>query len=124
MKKYNVNKFVYIIMPSIITIIIAVYFIFLYSKSYTYINVLNLAVDAIILICYFRNFCTKISADIQSVDFYTIFKKHRILRRDITYIKCASFLAYIKCDSHSFFVFITRKGKKNFDDIFIEKTKK
>lgn len=103
MKKYIVNKLAFVILPLIATIIIIVYFIFLFSKSYTYMNVINLVIDAIILIYYFRNFCTKIYGDEIYIDFYTVFKKYHVLRSDITDVKCASFMASIKCNSHRFF---------------------
>jgi hypothetical protein len=111
MKRFKVNKGLYLILPIIMMLIIAAYLFVLYKKSYTWINIANLVLDAIILVTYLTKFPYEVSIDSEGVNFYTIFRRYRENMIDILELRQASFLTKIETKRRSFYVLTTIKGR-------------
>jgi hypothetical protein len=111
MKRFRVNKGLYLILPIIMILIIAIYLIVLYKKSYTWINVTNLILDILILVIYLIKFPYEASIDNEGINFYTLFRKYREKLLDIQEIRQASFLTKIETKKRSFYVLTTLNGR-------------
>ncbi len=111
MKRFKVNKGLYLLLPIIMVLIIAAYLFVLYKKSYTWINIANLVLDAIILVTYLTKFPYEVSIDSEGVNFYTIFRKYRENMIDILELRQASFLTKIETKGRSLYVLTTIKGR-------------
>lgn len=111
MKRFKVNKGLYLLLPIIMILIIAAYLFVLYKKSYTWINIANLVLDALILVIYLTKFPYEVSMDSEGVNFYTLFKKYREKIMDIQELSQASFLTKIETKRKSFYVLTTIKGR-------------
>jgi hypothetical protein len=111
MKRFKVNKGLYLLLPIIMILIIAVYFFVLYKKSYTWINIANLVIDALILVTYLTKFPYEVSMDSDGVNFYTLFRKYRDNMIDIQELRQAYFLTKIETKRRSFYVLTTIKGR-------------
>jgi hypothetical protein len=111
MKRFKVNKGLFLILPLIISLIIVLYVVVLYKKSYTWINILNIVVDVIILLFYLTKFCYEVSMDNEGINFYTLFKKYRFKRGSIQEIRQASFLTKFETDKKILYVLTTYKGR-------------
>jgi hypothetical protein len=120
MKRYKVNEALFLIFPIFVICIVLSYFLVLYKKSYTWINVVNIAIDGIILVYYFFKFCYEFSMDSQGINFYTIFKKRRVAKDDVINIRHSSFLTRVSFRKGSMYILTTPKGGQILKDIFKE----
>lgn len=111
MKRFKVNKALYFLLPTIMVLIIGVYLLVLYKKSYTWINIANLIIDAVILLTYLTKFPYEVSMDSEGVNFYTFFKKYRENILDIQEMRQASFLTKIETKKRSFYILTTLNGR-------------
>lgn len=110
MKRYKVNKGLFLILPVLDISVMLLYGIFLFRNSYTWVNVVNLIIDGIILIYYMINFCYEVSMDSQGINFYTIFGKRRVINSEINKIRYASFLTGVISGERRFYIITTRNG--------------
>lgn len=120
MKRYKVSKALFCIFPIFIFAIIMSYLLILYKKSYTWVNLTNIALDAIILVYYVFKFCHEVSMDSQGINFYTLLKKHRVERKQIRHIRYSSFLTKITSDTGSFYILTTPTGGRIIKNMFKE----
>lgn len=111
MKRFKVNKGLYLILPIVMILIIAIYLIVLYKKSYTWINAANLILDVLILVIYLFKFPYEVSIDNEGINFYTLFRKYREKLLDIQEIRQASFLTKIEMKKRSLYVLTTLNGR-------------
>lgn len=121
MKRFKVNRFLYFLLPTILVLIIGVYLLVLYKRSYTLVNVSNFVIDALILLTYLTKFPYEVSMDSEGINFYTLFRKYRENILDIQEMRQASFLTKIEAKKKSFYVLTTLNGRytlyKMFKDI-------
>jgi hypothetical protein len=110
MKRYKVSKALFLILPVFVLSIILSYMLILFKKSYTWINLTNIAVDTIILVYYFLRFCYEFSIDSQGINFYTIFKRYRVEKNSIIHVRHSPFLTMVKSESGSFYILTTPSG--------------
>lgn len=111
MKRFKVNRVLYFLLPTILVLIISLYFIVLYKKSYTIINIINLLSDGLILFIYFIKFPFEVSMDSEGINFYTLFRKYREKPIDIQEVKQASFLTKVESKKRNLYVLTTFKGR-------------
>lgn len=111
MRRFKVNKFMYFLLPSVMTLIIGLYLLVLYKKSYMWINITNLVVDAGILITYLTKFTYEVSMDSEGINFYTLFKKYRENKMDVQEIRQAYFLTKIETKNRTLYVLTTLNGR-------------
>lgn len=111
MKRFKVNKFLYFLLPTVMVMIIGVYLLILYKKSYMWINIANLTIDALIFITYLTKFPYEVSMDREGVNFYTLFKKFRENIIDIQVVRQASFLTKIETKKRNLYVLTTLNGR-------------
>lgn len=117
MKRYKVNKALFLILPVFILCIIGSYMLVLFKKSYTYINVINISLDIIILFYYVKGFCHEVGIDSQGINFYTLFKKYRFRYDEIISVASASFLTRITTQNKRLYILTTSKGQKILKDM-------
>lgn len=110
MKRYKVNKVLFLILPVLDISVMLLYGVFLFKNSYTWVNVVNLIIDGIILIYYMMHFCYEVSMDSQGINFYTIFGKRRVVNSEINKIRYASFLTGVISGERKFYIITTRNG--------------
>lgn len=118
MKRFVVNKWLYFIVPLGIILVAGTYAVVLYKKSTLYSNVINLTLDGILLLLYFFKFCIAISMDSEGINFYTIFKKRRIIKSEIVGARQSSFLTKFNTVKGSFYVLTTIKGSSKLREMF------
>lgn len=118
MRRFKVNKGLYLLLPVIMGLIIVVYLFVLYKKSYTWINITNIILDMLILVIYLIKFPYEVSMDNEGVNFYTLFKKHRVKILDIQEMRQASFLTKVETKESSFYVLTTVKGRHALYNMF------
>lgn len=118
MKRFKVNKVLYFLLPTIMVMIMGVYFLVLYKKSYTWINGVNLVIDGLILIIYLARFPFEVSMDSEGINFYTLFRKYREGFLDIQEIRQASFLTKIETKKRNLYVLTTFRGRYILYDMF------
>lgn len=111
MKRFKVNNFLYFLLPTVMVMVIGVYLLILYKKSYLWINIVNLAIDTLILVIYLTKFPYEVSMDREGVNFYTLFKKYRENIIDIQEVRQASFLTKIQTKKRSLYVLTTINGR-------------
>lgn len=111
MKRFKVNKFLFFLLPTVMVMIIGVYLLILYKKSYMWINIANLTIDALIFITYLTKFPYEVSMDREGVNFYTLFKKFRENIIDIQVVRQASFLTKIETKKRNLYVLTTLNGR-------------
>jgi hypothetical protein len=123
MKRFKVNKILYLIFPIFIALLALVYYVVLFKHSYPISNIVNLSIDGILVVIYLFKFCTEIRVDSDGVNLYTIFKKYRIPHRDIENIKQSSFLTIIAFERKSFYILTSFNGRNVLQDMFKIKNK-
>lgn len=111
MRRFKVNKGLYLILPIIMILIVAAYLFVLYKKSYTWINISNIILDVLILVIYLIKFPYEVSLDNEGVNFYTLFKKHRVKVPDIEELRQASFLTKIETKKRNVYILTTLNGR-------------
>lgn len=117
MKRYKVNKALFLIIPCFLLIIVGFYLLVLFKKSDPWANLINLAIDFIFLVFYLTKFVHEISIDSKGTNFYTIFGMRRMKNDDIIDIRQSDFLTKIKCSHKSYYVFTTGSGKRVLKDM-------
>ncbi len=118
MKRFKVNRVLYFLLPTVMVMIMGVYFLVLYKKSYPWINAVNIVMDALILILYLARFPFEVSMDSEGINFYTLFKKVREGFLDIQEIRQASFLTKIETKKRNLYILTTFKGRYILYDMF------
>lgn len=118
MKRFKVNRVLYFLLPTIMVVVISVYLLVLYKKSYTWINITNIALDVIILLIYLTKFPFEVSMDSEGINFYTLFRRYREKFLDIQEIRQASFLTKIETKKRSLYILTTFKGRYILYDMF------
>lgn len=122
MKRFKVNRFLYLLLPVFIVLIAVVYYVILFKHSYIVSNILNLSLDGILLLIYFYKFCLEVRVDNSGVNFYTLFKKYRVDSKNIENIKQSSFLTRIDSERKSFYILTTLNGRDILQEMFKVKT--
>jgi hypothetical protein len=120
MKRYRVGRALFLILPIFILTIILSYMLILFKRSYTWINLTNIALDMIILAYYFFKSCYEFSIDNEGFNFYTIFRNYRVEKNSISHVRHSPFLTKINSDSGSFYVLTTPSGGRALKEIFKE----
>lgn len=118
MKRFIVDKRLYSILPLGIILVAGMYMAVLFRKSTLYSNIINLTLDGLILLIYFFKFCTSISIDSEGINFYTIFKKKRIIKSEIEGARQSSFLTKFVTVKGNFYVLTTIKGGNILREMF------
>lgn len=117
MKRYKVNRALFLIIPCFLLINIGFYLLVLYKKSNPWANFINLTIDFIFIIFYLTKFVHEISIDSKGTNFYTIFAMRRVKNDDIIDIRQSDFLTKVICSHKSYYVFTTSGGKKVLKDM-------
>lgn len=118
MKRFIVDKRLYSILPLGIILVAGVYVAVLFKKSTLYSNIINLTLDGLILLIYFFKFCTAIGIDSEGINFYTIFKKKRVIKSEIEEARQSSFLTKFITVKGNFYVLTTIKGGNILREMF------
>ena len=118
MKRFVVNKWLYSILPLGIILVAGTYMAVLFKKSTVYSNAINLTLDGILLLFYFFKFCTAIGMDSEGINFYTVFKKKRVLKSEIDGVRKSSFLVKFITVKGSLYVLTTMKGSNKLWEMF------
>ncbi len=118
MKRFVVNKVLYSVLPLGIILVAGTYMAVLFKKSTIYSNAINLTLDGILLLFYFFKFCTAVGIDSEGINFYTIFRKKRVLKSEIDGVRKSSFLVNFITVKGSFYVLTTRKGSNKLWEMF------
>lgn len=118
MKRFKVNTPLYFIFPVFIASIITSYIFIIFKNSYTAVNIVNIAVDAITLLIYLFKFCTEIKMDSEGINFYTIFRKKRVLNNDVLKVAHSSFLTRVSFKGGAFYILTTQRGKDVLEGMF------
>jgi hypothetical protein len=85
--------------------------VFLYKKSFHWVNISNLGFDVIILLYYLYNFCYGISADVDNLYFYTAFKTYRIPFKEFESAAYSSFMVKVIARTKSFYLLTPKKDR-------------
>lgn len=120
MKRFKVNKFLYFLLPTVMVLIIGVYSLVLFRKSYTWINIANLILDGTILLTYLTKFPYEVSMDSKGINFYLLFGKYREEIADIQEIRQASFLTKVETKNRSYYILTTFNGRYILYNMFNE----
>lgn len=120
MKRFRANMAIYIALPALVTILILIYMIIMYDKSYRWINIINIALDVVVMLVYFYKFCHEVSIDTSGIVFITAFGRKRIKREDYVCAVYSSFLVKIICKSRNYYVLTTRIGRKALESMLNE----
>lgn len=118
MKSYKTNKGLFIILPTFITILLLTYIIVMYTRSYNFMNIINIGIDGIILIYYFINFSYEVKMDNNEIMFKVAFKKHKVTRSELGFVVHSSFLTKFVCKKRNFYILTTPKGSLKLREIF------
>lgn len=111
-REFESNKWLFMIFPSAIAIMIFVYLKTLFHKSTSYINCINIIFDIFLLILYFFTFCYKVIIDNNRISFYTVFKRYSIDIEDMSYAMFSSFMIKFKIKRTNLYILTTSKGSK------------
>jgi hypothetical protein len=117
-KEFKGSKWLFMIFPSAIIIVIFVYFKTLFHKSTSYINYINIIFDIFLLILYFFTFCYKVTIDNNRISFYTVFKRYSIDIEDMSYARFSSFMIKFKIKRTNLYILTTSKGSKQLFNMF------
>lgn len=123
MKRFKGNLFLYLLLPSTLILMMTAYGFILFKRSYLASNILNISIDAIILLYYFLKFCRQVSRDPNMTYFSTIFKKYGVKNSAIINIRQSSFMTKFKTEQGNFYILTTEEGNKVILDIFGDKIK-
>lgn len=118
MKRFIVDKRLYSIVPLGIILVAGTYVAVLFKKSTLYSNIINLILDGLLLLLYFFKFCTAIGIDSEGINFYTIFKKKRVIKSEIEGARQSSFLTKFITVKGNFYVLTTLKGRNILREMF------
>lgn len=122
MKRYKVNKTLYMIIPLFILLNAGFYIFVLYKKSTQLANIINLFLDGLVLLYYLTKFCYEFSIDSEGVNFYLLFNKKRVKKDDINNIRQSTFLTRVECKNKSYYILTTRNGKDVVKTMFKDVT--
>lgn len=111
MRRYKVNKALYMIIPLFVLLNAGFYILVLYKKSIQGANIVNLLLDGLVVLYYLTKFCYEVSIDSEGVNFYLIFSKKRVKKGDIYNIRQSVFLTRVECKGKSFYIPTTRNGR-------------
>ena len=118
MKRFVVDKKLYLIVPLGIIVVAGTYIVVLFKRSTLYSNVINLSLDSVLLLFYFFRFCTAVAMDSEEINFYTIFKKKRVFRSEIEEARQSSFLTKFITVKGSYYVLTTIRGREKLRGMF------
>jgi hypothetical protein len=118
MKRYKVGKALFLIFPIFVLAIILSYALILFKRSYTWINLTNIALDMIILTYYFLKFCYEFTIDSQGINFYTVFKNYRVEKSAISHVRHSPFLTRVSSGSGNFYILTTPTGGRALKEFF------
>lgn len=118
MRSYKTNLGLYIMLPAFVAALIVVYMLVIYTRSYSYINIINIGIDGIILIYYFVNFAYKVEMDKEWIMFYSLFGRQRFKRTDLGFLVHSSFLVKFVCKKRNFYMLTTPKGHLILKEMF------
>jgi hypothetical protein len=118
MKRFIVDKRLYYIVPLGIILVAGTYMAVIFKRSTLYSNIINLIIDGLLLLMYFLKFCTAVGIDSEGINFYTIFKKKRVIKSEIEGAKQSSFLTRFTTVKGSFYVLTTIKGGNKLQEMF------
>lgn len=121
MKSFKVDGFKFAILPILIVVIMLLYAFLFLKNTPMHINIINISLDIIILLIYFRMFVYELNVDSQGVDLKGVFVKKRVLVSELKSLKQGGILTLIKTEKGRFFLLSSKKEreivKKMFKDI-------
>lgn len=118
MKKFIVDKRLYSIVPLGIILVVGTYIAVLFKRSTLYSNIINLTIDGLLLLLYFLKFCNAVGIDREGINFYTIFKKKRVIKSEVEEARQSSFLTKFITVKGNFYVITTIEGGNKLRDMF------
>ncbi|MEG0370702.1 MAG: hypothetical protein RR645_00235 [Clostridium sp.] len=118
MKNYRVDGFKFALFPVIIIWIMVIYGLVFFNGTPMVVNVLNLGVDIILLIIYFRLFVYDINLDSQGITLKGLLIEKRILVSDMKSLKQGGVLTLIKTEKGRFFILSFKSDKETIKNIF------
>jgi uncharacterized membrane protein len=120
MKIFRSNRILYFTLPVIITSIILIYMAFLFRRSYTWVNVANIAIDAIILIYYLGKFTYEIRLDEKQIMISTMFKRYKMPVFQVKAALHTQFLTRIVTDNYSFYMLTSSRERSLLEGLLKE----
>ncbi|MEG2337811.1 MAG: hypothetical protein RSA01_08775 [Clostridium sp.] len=118
MKEFKVDRFVYFLFPLLIVGIMILYFSMFFKVMPTHINVINIAIDIILIMVYLRLFVYDINIDGLGINFKGVLRKKRILVSELNVMKQGGILTLIKSERGRFFVITFKKDKESLKNMF------
>lgn len=118
MKRFKVNRVLFMIIPGLILVNIIFYIFVMLKKSYPLANWGNLSLDVVILLYYLTKFCYEVSIDSEGANFYTIFGKIRVNNDDIINVRQSPFLTRIKGSSGVRYIITSPRGRDVLKNMF------
>ncbi|WP_035377186.1 hypothetical protein [Fervidicella metallireducens] len=120
MKRFKVNKALFLIFPIFLATLVLTYVWILYSNSYKWVNILNLSIDSIFLIWYLNYFCHEVSIDSSGINFYTLLRKTRIDKKEFEGLRQSSFLTKVYTKRKHYYILTSKNGKNILGEMFKE----
>jgi hypothetical protein len=118
MKAYKTNMGLFIMLPVFVLTLLLTYIALVYNRSYSYMNIINIGIDGIILIYYFVNFSYEIRMDKEGIVYHLALKKYRIEISDLGFVMHSSFLTKFVCKKRNFYILSTPKGSLILKEMF------
>lgn len=120
MKRFKVNKALFLIFPIFLATLVLTYVWILYSNSYKWVNILNLSIDSVILICYLNYFCHEVSMDSSGINLYTLLRKTRIEKNEFEGLRQSSFLTKVYTKRKNYYILTSKNGRNILREMFKE----
>lgn len=111
MKRYRVNRLLFLVLPLLVTTVIVLYMVILYRKSFYWVNIVNIGFDVVILMYYLVKFCYGVSSDGENLFFYTVFKNYRVPYREFDRAVYSSFMVKAITSTTNFYILISPKSR-------------
>ncbi|MEF9953450.1 MAG: hypothetical protein RR840_09560 [Clostridium sp.] len=118
MKNFKVDGFVFYLFPSLIVAVMVLYFIMFFKVVPSHINAINIAIDIILILVYFRLFIYDISIDGLGINFKGVLRKKRVLVSELKVMKQGGVLTLFKTEKGRFFVITFRSDKESLKNMF------
>lgn len=118
MKQFRTNMGIFILLPAFVIILMCTYLLVMYTRSYNYMNIINIGIDGIILIYYFVNFIYKVEVGSEWVVFYNATGKKAIKKDELGFIMYSGFLVKFVCKNRNFYMLTSPKGVKVLKELF------
>ncbi|MEF9953160.1 MAG: hypothetical protein RR838_11275 [Clostridium sp.] len=118
MKNFKVDGFIFALFPLLIIGVMGAYFFLFYKVMPPHINIINIAIDIILIIVYLRLFVYDISIDGLGINFKGVLRRKRVLTSELKVMRQGGVLTLFKTEKGSFFIITTKGDKESLKNMF------